>query len=93
MIHDQLNEPYKFEEFDGLRNEIGIGLINGTQAMSDVRLIMIFDLKSIINVSETFNDSLFDLVHISEDNGGLEPCFLFISDISEEWLISGVNSM
>jgi len=36
---------------------------------------------------------LIDLLHVSEDGGGLEPYFLPINNASDLWIMNGLNKM
>ena len=86
---------YEFDDWKGLLGEIGTGLRNGSLAFSDVRLTIIYALIEFMSVEKQGenNEKLTDLLHISEENGGLEPYIIFINDESADWITPGLNDM
>ena len=71
------------------------GLRSGALAYSNFRLNIIFDLMKIMSYDNLGPNEpkLTDLLHISEDSGGLEPYFLFINDLSQQWVTNRLNSV
>ena len=86
---------YDFSEWKGLLKEIGSGLRNGSLAFSDVQLTIILCLIEFMGVEELGENEpkLTDMLHISEETGGLEPYFVSINDSVEKWLFIGFNEM
>ena len=89
------HDLYVFKEWGNFSRNLGAQLRNGTRAFSEYRLSLIYTMDILMKY-ETLgpNDpKLTDLLHISEESGGLEPYFIFINDKSEQWITDDINNM
>ena len=85
-----------YSDFGEIKSELFNGLKNGSLAYVNQRLVMIF-------IALTFNDieksrrngekEIIDLWHISDDNGGLEPYFLFLKNNMDLSMMGQLNHM
>ena len=70
------------------------GLRNGSIAFINVRLTLIFSIMSLPQYKSHPNEeNLIEMLHISEDNGGLEPYFVLFNPKSDEWIPKAMNKM
>jgi hypothetical protein len=86
-----------FDDYEEVKTYLPIGLRNGSLVYINCRLFLIFDLMEMTQNEDKsqLNDNkrLIDLMHISDENGGLEPYFMFVSQTPGEWALNGLNRM
>ena len=83
---------YKFRD-QNLEN-ISKGLKNGSIALVNVRFTLIYLIMSLPQYgSDPSEEPLIEMLHISEDDGGLEPYFVFINAENDEWIFKSLNKM
>ena len=84
---DKLDKQSFINLLKGLRNWSLAYVINS-------RLTLIFRIWSMSQYKSDPNEEpLIDLVHISEDDGGLEPYFVFFNAESDEWISNAMNKL
>ena len=83
------------DNFDGQQMEdLSKRLRNGSIAYVNVRLTLIFTIMGLPQHEGDQNDEpLIEMLHISEDDGGLEPYFMFLNPESSEWIPKSMNKM
>ncbi|CAG2104431.1 unnamed protein product [Medioppia subpectinata] len=84
--------PYM--DYEEVRDELIVGLRNGSMAYANARLTIIFDLMQMTRLDtspEANRTKLIDVMHIADDSEGLEPYFLFVTEESEDWVHKGLN--
>ena len=93
-IKSQL-QTYKFYDFFKLIDEIRIGLRNNSAAWASTKITIIFYITRMMKLEKPgqFNERLIDLLHISEDNGGMEPYFLFQNGLGHDWVSTSLNQL
>ena len=92
-ISEQL-DPYEDHDYENTIVKLARGLRNGSVAYANNKLTLIFEILKLNEFQMKPNEEpLIDVVHISEDDGGLEPYFMFFNAKSDEWISNAMNKM
>ena len=87
-------EPYQDKDYKNTVVKLARGLRDGSVAYVNNKLTLIFELLKLNEFQIKANEEpLIDLVHISEDDGGLEPYFVLFNAESDEWISNEINKM
>ena len=81
-----------YDDYFSFTYELMSGLRNGSFAFVETRMTLLFNLEEFAHLAQkTYNDTNFlDLMHVSEESGGLEPYFL---TVGEEWIQKDMNQL
>jgi hypothetical protein len=93
----QIQPLLELYDFYDSKEERIKGLRAGTHVYVNQRLVLLFDAITISQMDLELNPSLglnlMDILHISEDDGGLEPYFLFANTVTDEIILSKLKYM
>ena len=84
-----------YQAYYMIEQELIDGLKQGTHAWVNQRLIIIFTVLMMSEKENTTKEQehFIDSLHISKEDGGLEPYFMFINTKSDERILPWINEM
>ena len=91
---DKQLDPYSDYNGPGFREKLATGLRNGSFVYVNTRLTVIFGIMNLSDFHKKLGEEpLIDILHISEEDGGLEPYFAFFNAESDPWILNTLNKM